>query len=162
MSPREIELAFENDSTELKVKAEIDDGRVKVRAEFKTDDDSGHDGSDDDSGHTVPTTIRATTVPTTIRATTVPGTTDRELGGVDAYGEEHLRCGDREDPCLRTGAFRSRPGRIPATNHPARPRPPCADGRTTRDRSRFAIVENRIRLVSVLSGDTDKRRKISC
>lgn len=57
----------------------------------------------------------------------------------------------------------NRPGRLPADeNHPARPRPPCADGRTTRERNRFAIVENRIRLVSVLSGDTEKRRKISC
>ncbi len=51
VSAREIELEFENDGTELKVKAEIEDGRVKVRAEFKTDDDSSHDGSDDDSGH---------------------------------------------------------------------------------------------------------------
>ena len=57
----------------------------------------------------------------------------------------------------------NRPGRLPADkNHPARPRPLCADGRTTRERNRFAIVANRIRLVSVLSGDTKKRRKISC
>ena len=48
MSAREIDPAFENDGTELKVRVEIDDGRVKVWAEFKTDDDSGHDGSDDD------------------------------------------------------------------------------------------------------------------
>jgi hypothetical protein len=48
VSAREIDLAFENDGTELKVKAEIDDGRVKVRAEFKTDNNSGHDGFDDD------------------------------------------------------------------------------------------------------------------
>ena len=51
VSAREIELEFENDGTELKVKAEIEDGRVKVRAEFETDEDSSHDGSDDGSGH---------------------------------------------------------------------------------------------------------------
>lgn len=44
MSAREIELEFRNDGTELEVKAEIEDGRLRTRAEFKVD----HDGSDDD------------------------------------------------------------------------------------------------------------------
>ncbi len=84
MSAREIELEFENEGTELKVKAEIEDGHVKLRAEFKTDDDSAHDDSaDDDSGH---------------------GSDDgsSQIGRADIYWDEHERCGDREDPGLRT------------------------------------------------------------
>ena len=39
MSAREIELKFQDDSTELEIKTEIEDGHLKTRAEFKTDND---------------------------------------------------------------------------------------------------------------------------
>ena len=43
MSAREIELKFEGDRTEIEIKAEIEDGHLKTRADFETDTASSDD-----------------------------------------------------------------------------------------------------------------------
>ncbi len=66
------------------------------------------------------------------------------------------------DPGLRTGAFTTARAGYRSTGLPGDTTTPMRRRSDNPARTRFAIVENRIRTASVLSSDTEKRRMISC